>query len=215
MRWPTRNRSHLTSVVGVLTFRIGYVFKTASGWATWVKGLPNEVIDGIQPLEGLIETDWLPFTFTMNWKFTRPGTIRFERGAAVAFFMIVPYGGDGPRPVIREISENPEWESSFRQWAEQRRDFNAALAESDPAALKKGWQKTYFHGQTIEGEKAIDHHVSRRRLQGVVRSCGSDAFEQTERGSIYPHWAPGGYSEVGMRSSDYKIRLRKVRFEGG
>ena len=34
----------------------------------------------MQPLVGLIETDWLPFPFTMNWVFTRPGRVRLEKG---------------------------------------------------------------------------------------------------------------------------------------
>ncbi len=46
----------------------------------WVGGPPNHIKDGIQPLTGLVETDWLPFPFTMNWMFTRKGSVRWERG---------------------------------------------------------------------------------------------------------------------------------------
>jgi hypothetical protein len=60
---------------GVLTFRVSYLFRTPPGVNLWVKGPPNQPQDGIAPLEGIIETDWSPSTFTMNWKFTRPGRV--------------------------------------------------------------------------------------------------------------------------------------------
>lgn len=58
---------------GVLTFHVFGVFRTSPGWNLWVSSSPNQFKDGISALTGLIETDWSPYTFTMNWKFTRPG----------------------------------------------------------------------------------------------------------------------------------------------
>jgi len=63
-------KSHFSR--GILTFHPGYLFRTPPGWSMWAGGPPNHVKDGIQPLAGLVETDWLPFPFTMNWIFTRP-----------------------------------------------------------------------------------------------------------------------------------------------
>ncbi len=76
-------KSHFSR--GVLTFHPGYLFRTPPGWSMWCMGPPNHVKDGIQPLVGLVETDWLPFPFTMNWIFTRPGTVRFQRGEPFCF----------------------------------------------------------------------------------------------------------------------------------
>ena len=46
-----------------------------------VQGPINRPKDGIAALSGIIETDWSPYSFTMNWMFTRPGTpVRFEKG---------------------------------------------------------------------------------------------------------------------------------------
>lgn len=64
---------------GILTFHPGYLFRTSPGWALSVRGAPNIVKDEIVALEGLVETDWLPFTFTMNWRFTRPTSVRFKK----------------------------------------------------------------------------------------------------------------------------------------
>ena len=70
-------KSHFSH--GVVTFHPGYLFRTEPGWDMWCGGPPNHIKDGIQPLVGVVETDWLPFPFTMNWVFTRPGRIRFEK----------------------------------------------------------------------------------------------------------------------------------------
>ena len=66
---------------GVLPFHIQGLFRTPPQWNLWVGGSPNRFKDAIQPLTGIIETDWSPYTFTMNWRFTRPGQwISFEEG---------------------------------------------------------------------------------------------------------------------------------------
>src|SRR5258708_9907512 len=64
---------------GVLTFHIFGLFRTQPGWNLWVGGSPNRPKDGIFPLAGVIETDWSPYTFTMNWRFTRANHwVRFD-----------------------------------------------------------------------------------------------------------------------------------------
>lgn len=63
--------SHFGS--GTLTFHIPCLFKTDSGTNLFVTGPLNRPKDGIAALTGIIETDWSPYTFTMNWRFTRAG----------------------------------------------------------------------------------------------------------------------------------------------
>ncbi|MDH3806577.1 MAG: DUF6065 family protein, partial [Gammaproteobacteria bacterium] len=82
---------------GILTFTLGYLFRTTKSHNLWVKGPTNCPKDGIAPLEGLVETDWAPFSFTMNWKFTRRRhKIHFEEGEPVC--RVLPY----PRHYIRK-----------------------------------------------------------------------------------------------------------------
>jgi len=61
--------SHFGS--GILTFNVGVVLRTDPGYDLWVTGPVNDFKDGIQALSAIIETYWMPFIFTMNWKFTR------------------------------------------------------------------------------------------------------------------------------------------------
>ena len=74
---------------GVVTFPTGYMFRTPPGWSILCGGPPNHLKNGIQPLVGLVETDWLPFPFAMNWRFTQPGRVRFEQGEPFCFFTLV------------------------------------------------------------------------------------------------------------------------------
>jgi hypothetical protein len=163
--------SHFTH--GVLTFHTGYLFRTPPGYGVWVQGPPNTVKDGIAPLAGLVETDWLPFPFTMNWRFTRPGMIEFKRGEPFCFINVVPLKQqDEIQPVIKHISEDPDLYNQFYNWAEMREDFNKRLMGRDPSAMKQLWQKHYFKGEKVADDGSAipgsEDHVSRRRLKSPV-----------------------------------------------
>jgi hypothetical protein len=150
---------------GVLTFDTGYVFRTSPGWALWVRGAPNAVKDGIVPLEGLVETDWLPFAFTMNWRFTRTGKVRFEQGEPFCFITPVPHAVlDSIEPLVRDLSDDPELAAACRAWGESRVDFNARLLRREPDAVKEGWQRSYVRGENPHG-KPPEFHLSKRRLK--------------------------------------------------
>jgi Family of unknown function (DUF6065) len=56
--------SHFGS--GVLTFNVNALFRTEAGYDLAATGPFNQPKDAIQPLTGIIETDWSPFTFIMN-----------------------------------------------------------------------------------------------------------------------------------------------------
>ena len=51
---------------GILTFMIPYLFRTPPGFNLMARGPANLPRDGASPLEGITETDWLPYIFTMN-----------------------------------------------------------------------------------------------------------------------------------------------------
>lgn len=51
---------------GIITFTMPYLFRTDENIGLWVSGAPNQVKHGIQPLTGLVETDWSPMNFTMK-----------------------------------------------------------------------------------------------------------------------------------------------------
>jgi hypothetical protein len=75
---------------GIITFHLDYVIETEPGWGILATGPFNDPKPGATPLSGIIESDWLPYPFTMNWQLTKPGIIRFEEGEPFCFFLPVP-----------------------------------------------------------------------------------------------------------------------------
>jgi len=160
-------KSHFSH--GVLTFHPGYLFRTEPGWDLWVSGPPNWIKDGIQPLQGLVETDWLPFPFTMNWMFTRPGKVRFEKGEPFCFFNLVPHRAmEDVQPVQRSFDTEPEYRAQYEAWGRQREEFNKKLGKRDPDAVREAWQRYYFRGELPDQTgPAPSDHVNKRRLKTI------------------------------------------------
>ncbi len=149
---------------GILTFNLGYLFRTTKAHNLWVKGPTNQFKDGISALEGIIETDWTPFTFTMNWQFTRKHhKIRFEKGEPIC--TILPY----PRhyvgkfdPKLKVINENPKLYNQYVAWKDDREQFLRDLKKPDSEAVKEGWQKTYMKGEDQFGKVFAGHQTKVR-----------------------------------------------------
>lgn len=157
-------KSHFSR--GTLTFHTSYLFRTEPGWDLWTGGPPNHIKDGIQPLCGIVESDWLPFPFTMNWHFTRPGMVSFKKGEAFCFVMPVPHASvEEFEPVVKRLADEPELKAEFQAWAESRNTFLKGLQERDPEAIRLKWQRHYYKGKTVAGATAPDSHTARRRLK--------------------------------------------------
>jgi Family of unknown function (DUF6065) len=152
---------------GILTFHPGYLFRTPDGWSMWAMGPPNHLKDGIQPLAGLVETDWVPFPFTMNWAFTRPGKVRFAKGEPFCFITLIQ---DKPLEEV-ELTQcawekNLDLRGQYDAWRERREDFNTRLHKRDPGAMKEAWQRYYFRGEMpADTGPAPKAHVNKRRMK--------------------------------------------------
>jgi hypothetical protein len=155
---------------GILSFHPGYLFRTDPDWTMWVRGSPNRLKDGIQPLDGIVETSWLPFTFTMNWKFTRPCTVHFEKGEPFCFITLMPAVTiESVQPVIRRIAENPELHKEYKSWTSERTKFSAAIDLGDPLANEQKWQKNYLVGTSPSGKSVADEkHRVKRNLKAPI-----------------------------------------------
>lgn len=150
---------------GTLTFGPGWLFRTEPGWDMWVGGPPNRIKHGIQPLTGIVETSWLPQPFTMNWQFTAPGTVAFEKGEPFCMIMPVPHNAiDACTPEIRALKDDPEFEAETKAWMKGRAEFIARVKAGDPEAVDQVWQRNYFAGKTLRGEAATSDHIHKRRL---------------------------------------------------
>ncbi|MBV9552810.1 MAG: hypothetical protein JO032_08475 [Alphaproteobacteria bacterium] len=157
--------SHFGS--GILTFRVNALFRTDPGFDLVVTGPINQPKDAIQPLTGLVETDWTAATFTMNWKFTRKRTpVAFERDEP--FCMIFPIQRgliETVQPVIRPLAAEPELESAYTLFAESRRAFNQDLAVPGSEAQREQWQKDYVRGRGAAAGAPPDHRTKLTLLE--------------------------------------------------
>ncbi len=171
--------SHFGS--GVITFTIPFLFRTPPGINLWVKGPANWVKDGVQPLEGVVETDWLASTFTMNWKMTRTCEwVRFEKGEPFCMLVPVPRGlVESLAPRVEPITTNPELLTQYRQWEDSRSGFLTGLHAREPDAVARGWQKDYFQGKTPDG-RPFDSHQTRLAVQEFATEGVDEAIQEGE-----------------------------------
>lgn len=152
-------QSHFGS--GIITFNLGILIKTDEGINTYIKGPANNPKRGISPLEGIIETDWMPYTFTMNWKITEPNfEIFFDQGEEICtFFPIKRNFIEEHDPEVKNIQEDPELQKYVTNWGTARE------TNTKECAFKKIEDKGirfYLHGKYPDGNKADSHQVNVR-----------------------------------------------------
>jgi hypothetical protein len=158
---------------GVLTFHVPCLFRTDPGYDLLVQGPINAPKDGISALCGIVEADWAPYTFTMNWIFTRPNaTVRFERGEPFCHIFPVRRGLlETVTPELHVISENTEIQEQHERWQFMRAAFNSDLKRTGTQAQKEKWQRLYHRGVKPDGTAApIKDHHTRLRLKPFVKS---------------------------------------------
>lgn len=164
--------SHFGS--GVLTFYIPRIFRTDPEYDLVVQGPVNSPKDGIYALSGIIETDWAPYSFTMNWIFTRTeNMMRFERGEPICHLFPVQRGWlEQIKPELHVISEDPDLKEQHKQWQFKRGVFNAELKRIGSQANAEKWQKLYYRGLNPDGStNDIKNHHTRVRLKPFVKSA--------------------------------------------
>lgn len=155
---------------GVLTFTLGYLFRTTKAHNLWVKGPANRPKDGIAPLEGIIETDWAPFTFTMNWQFTRDRhQVTFVQDEPVCTIFPYPRHYAGKFEAVRQpIGSDRKLYQQYVDWRNDRLAFNENLKVPGSDAQKEGWQRKYMKGHDMEG-RTFAGHETKLRMQEFKR----------------------------------------------
>lgn len=150
---------------GIVTFHTGHIVRTEPGWHTVCTGPMNRPKDGISALSGVIETDWLPYPFTMNWQLTRPGTVRFERGEPFCQIFPVAAGAVAEaEPELFDVGDDPDLEGQYKAWRDKREEFMVRFRNQDPETLKQAWQRFYFKGEFPDGSAAGVQHTNKLRV---------------------------------------------------
>ena len=159
---------------GILTLSPGAMFRTDPGYNLWITGPPNGFKDGIQALTAVVETDWMPYTFSMNWKLTRPRhRVRFEAGEPYCFLFPVPRGlVEEMEPELRDLADEPE-DRRRLEYARRMRDFlrnvRTMKAAEESAEVRNAkalnFQMWYMKGRLPDGTGDFDAHQKSLRLR--------------------------------------------------
>ena len=130
---------------GTITWDTGYFFQTEKPYGLMVSGPPNNPKSNIIPLAGIVETFWLPFAFTMNWKMTQPGQAKFEIGESICQIYPIDLSlFDNTTAEIKDLSSNPELQHNLSLWNQDR--------------TAQGSERNYMLGRYVgESEKVPDH----------------------------------------------------------
>jgi len=138
---------------GILTFSLPFLIRLEQNYSLFISGAPNHHIDGIQPCSGIYEADWAPYSFTMNWRFTRPNqTVMFTPDDPICFFFPVPRDVvQQTEPIFSTIKDqDDEFVKMYEKFCYDRSNFIPKPGED--------WQKHYFKGLYPDGRKCpIDH----------------------------------------------------------
>lgn len=134
--------------LGMITFHIPALVRTPPDVALYVTGPANGLKPGISPLQAIVETDWLPFTFTMNWRITVAGPwIEFKKGEPICMFFPVRLDEiEGYGMEIGDLEDEPELKAEFDAYAASRSGFLQGLVTGDEETLKRKWERAYIAG---------------------------------------------------------------------
>ena len=77
------------NIIGMVSFRTGYSFRTEEPYSLWISGSPNYFVNGAEPLSAIVPSSWWPDPFEMNWKINKINEpVIFEAGMPFMFFNI-------------------------------------------------------------------------------------------------------------------------------
>jgi uncharacterized protein DUF6065/SapC protein len=200
---------------GVLTFHIHGIFRTDPGWNLFATGPINRPKDGIAPLTGVIETDWAPYTFTMNWLFTRPNHwISFAEKEPFCLVFPVQRGVlDSTEPELHDIADNPTLKAELERWSRERTSFSDRLHLANSPERKERWQKRYYRGIDMQGRSGVSDHQAKLRLPDFVdkrspAAIAAQASQPMELPLFFRKVVPLSritHAKLGLRDGDYSF----------
>lgn len=146
---------------GVLTFHVDFVINSSPNTCLFVKGPANSYKQKINALEAIVETHWLPFTFTFNWMFNEPGEVVFSKNEPM--FSFFPINLDYIESFSTEVAfleDNHDLHNSYTAYADSRKQhlINGTTNGAD-------WQKYYMKGISPINLAPNENHKSTLSLK--------------------------------------------------
>lgn len=152
---------------GILTIFIPFLFRTPPGYNLLIRGPANFARPGASALEGIVETDWAPYSATMNWQITEVNkTVLFGEDEPIC--MVVPQ----KRGELEEFypvigSEDDPIMHANRAWTLGRHEFLQQILD-DQVSYKTDWQRDYFQGRLQMGANdRFEEHQTKLALRSL------------------------------------------------
>ena len=143
---------------GIVTFSPPWLLRTPAGWDLYLKGPTNRWKPNCVPLEGVIETWWLNYTFTLNWKLVQPGTVVFRQGESLGQLVPVPHltfedatATEAPIGLFE-----PKAAEELLQWQEKRRRLPRRRTTFTTCTARPRESTDHLHRVTVPPIRIID-----------------------------------------------------------
>lgn len=143
---------------GVVTFGMPVMLRTPPGINLMTTSAPNYPLAGLSPMTGVVESDNLRFTFTINIKVDIPNTwIKVEKGYPLVGIIPVPrYFCDSFELINAETNIAEKEVQEEKIIAREHERVRHFLSNSDE---KNKRDRSYFFGKDIRGNKFSDHQI--------------------------------------------------------
>jgi len=166
------NNKNCASVFGhgIITFHLEHLIKTPENYNLYITGAPNYPKEGITPLTGIYESDWAPYSFTMNWQITEPNReIIFEQDEPFCFFFPIERGSIDTFYIEHEmLQSNLEYKNYHDLFSASRAEFNEG--KRNKTIDGSVWQKHYFQGKYPDGAKCpIHNHQTKIQIADIEK----------------------------------------------
>jgi hypothetical protein len=157
---PQKYKNTISSHFGNATFTINldFIIKTPKEYSLYIRGVPNKDYGILTPLDAIVETDWLPFTFTYNFKFSDTGIVEFREGEELfSFFPIKRDSVENFSITAKSIKDDPDL---MKDYIELSRSRDEALLKQNPEN-KYEFQRFYIDGKSPSKTYDIINHIKR------------------------------------------------------
>jgi hypothetical protein len=160
---------------GILTVSPDFIVKTPENVSLYIRGIPNKGIQGLQSLDAIVETDWLPFTFTYNYRFLQPGTIRVEKDQPLFCFFPINRGEvEDYTLVSKSVSDNEEFLQKYHEYRDSRQGYLDKLDQYNSGELSDmadNSQRYYSNAKDPHGNKySVTNHTKKVKLNPVNKA---------------------------------------------
>lgn len=146
---------------GIITFSgLNFIIRTTKDHNLFIKCPTNRFKHGAYALEAIIETDWIPYTFTLNVKLTKANeTLTFEKDEPLACIFPIPRGYLESFDAIECLGdENSDFNKQHMNWANKREE------------LKTQNIKNKNHSFYTKGLKNIEDKIIYEEHQKSIRA---------------------------------------------